>query len=163
MKKWWIVLVLPLMLSGCAAAEVMETLSDELLQPVMAQAGSISLNVPEGAYVQSMVTGGDDKIYFCDSYTLSVQVLDRGDLDRTCKTLCGFGVDGVNILETSINGQKRYHWVWTAAGEEGDCMGRTAVIDDGKYHYCVTLQSDAEMAGELEAQWSEVLNSFSVS
>ena len=40
MKKWWIVLVLPLMLSGCAAAEVMETLSDELVQPVMAQAGN---------------------------------------------------------------------------------------------------------------------------
>ena len=65
-------------------------------------------------------------------------------------------------METDGNGQKRYDWVWSAAGEGGDVVGRAAVIDDGKYHYCVTLQTDAAMAGDLEEAWSGVLDSFQV-
>ena len=41
-------------------------------------------------------------------------------------------------------------------------MGQAAVIDDGKYHYCVSLLADATLAGELEVQWGKLLNSFSV-
>jgi hypothetical protein len=163
MRKWWIVLGLSLLLTGCATAEVFETVGDELRQPVMAEVGQISLAVPEGAYVQTMVTGDDDKLYFCDGYTVAVQILTRGDLNRTCAELCGFKKDSLNVLETSVGGQKRYDWIWTAAGEGGDVLGRAAVIDDGKYHYCVSLQADAARAGELEGQWSKLLASFYVS
>lgn len=163
MRKWWVVLSAALLLTGCASTEVFETVGDELLQPVMAQVGQISLSVPEGAYAQTMVTGGDDKLYFCDGYTMAVQIMDRGDLSRTCSRLCGFAADAVDILETSVNGHKRYDWVWTAAGEGGDTLGRTAVIDDGKYHYCVSLQADADQTGELEGQWNKILASFRVS
>ena len=162
MKKWWIVMGLSLLLTGCASREVFETVADELLQPVMAQPGQISLVAPEGAYVQTMISGSDDKLYFCDGYTIAVQVLDRGDLNQTCVELCGFKRAHLNILETAGNYQKRYDWVWSAAGEGGDVLGRAAVIDDGKYHYCVTLQTDAAMAGDLEEAWSGVLDSFQV-
>lgn len=162
MRKWLICLCTVLLLTGCAAAETFETVGDELLQPVMAEVGQISLSVPEGAYVQTMITGGDDKLYFCDGYTVAVQILDRGNLDRTCAELCGFQKESLNILETSAEGQKRYDWIWTAVGEGGDTLGRASVIDDGKYHYCVSLQADAAMAGELESQWSKLLGSFCV-
>lgn len=162
MRKWLICLCSVLLLTGCAAAETFETVGDELLQPVMAEVGQISLAVPEGAYVQTMVTGDDDKLYFCDGYTVAVQVLPRGDFNQTCAELCGFQKASLNILETSAGGQKRYDWIWTAAGEGGDTLGRAAVIDDGKYHYCVSLQADAAMAGELESQWSKLLGSFCV-
>lgn len=162
MRKWWSILCVCLLLTGCAAAETFETVGDELLQPAMAEVGKISLSLPPEASAQAMLTSEGDKLYFCDGYTAAVQVLTRGDLDRTCRQLCGFGADSLNILETSGAEGKRYDWVWTAAGEGGDVIGRVAVIDDGKYHYCVSLQADAASAGKLESQWTKLLNSFCV-
>lgn len=150
------------LLTGCAAAETFETVGDELLQPAMAEVGQINLSLPPEASYQAMTNSDGDKLYFCDGYTAVVQILDRGDLDRTCRQVCGFGADGLNILETVSGSGKRYDWVWTAAGEGADVLGRTAVIDDGNYHYCVSLQADATMAGELESQWTKLMSSFSV-
>lgn len=162
MKKWWILLCVSFLLTGCAAAETFETVGDEMLQPVMAEVGRINLSLPPEASAQTMLGSDGDKLYFCDGYTAAVQIMDRGDLDRTCRQLCGFPADNLNILETVNSGCKRYDWVWMAAGEGGDMMGRAAVIDDGKYHYCVSLLADAASAGELESQWSKILNSFTV-
>lgn len=161
MKKWWVLLCCSLFLTGCAT-QTFETMNDELLQPVMAEVGEISLSLPPEASTQTMLGSDSDKLYFCDGYTAAVQIMDRGDLDKTSRRLCGFGVDSLNILQTASNGQKRYDWVWTSVGEGGDAVGRAAVIDDGKYHYCVSLLADASMTGELENQWSKILNSFSV-
>ena len=162
MKKWWMLFCCSVLLAGCAKAETFECIDDELLQPVMAEVGEVNLSLPPEASAQTMLGSDTDKLYFCDGYTAAVQVLQRGDLDRTSRQLCGFGADSLNILETSSNGYKRYDWVWTAAGEGGDAVGRAAVIDDGKYHYCVSLLADATLAGELEVQWGKLLNSFSV-
>ena len=109
-----------------------------------------------------MLGSDTDKLYFCDGYTAMVQIMDRGDLDKTCRRLCGFGADGVNILETAAGTCKRYDWVWTAAGEGGDVLGRAAVIDDGKYHYCVTAMAPADGAGALEDQWTAMFRSFRI-
>lgn len=162
MKKWWMCLCVVFFLTGCAAAETFETVADDILQPVMAPAGEIVLTLPESASAQTALGGDGDKLYFCDGYTVTVQTMDRGDLDRTTKTLCGFGADSLNIVETVNDGCKRWDWVWTAAGEGGDAVGRAAVIDDGNYHYCVTIMADAGKAGQLEAEWSALLRSFSV-
>ena len=162
MKKWALCLLFVVFLSGCAAAETFENVEDVLVQPAMAEVGEITLTLPPEASSQTMLGNDGDKLYFCDGYTVAVQIMSRGDLDRTCRQLCGFGADGVNILETSANGQRRYDWVWTAAGEGGDVVGRVVVIDDGKYHYCVSLQTQAQMAWELESAWSELLRSFAV-
>ena len=162
MKNWWMILCVSVLLTGCGTAETFETVGDELLQPVMAEVGQINLSLPPEASTQTMLGSDTDKLYFCDGYTAAVQIMDRGDLDRTCRQLCGFGADSINILQTATDGRKRYDWVWTAAGEGGDVIGRVAVIDDGKYHYCVSLQTDAALAGSLESQWSRILSSFSV-
>lgn len=163
MRKWWILLCCSFLLTGCAAKETFETMDDVLVQPVMAPAGTIHLMLPPEASAQAMLGSGNDKLYFCDGYTAAVQILERGDLNKTCRALCGFGTEDLNILETSADGQKRYDWVWSGAGEGGDALGRAAVIDDGKYHYCVSLQTEAALAGELESAWAELLGSFAVS
>lgn len=162
MKKWWIWICCACLLTGCGAAETFETVGDDILQPVMAPAGQIVLELPESASVHTAVEGKKDALYFCDGYTVTVQTLDRGDLDRTARTLCGFGTDSLKLVETAVDGGRRWDWAWTAAGEGGDAVGRAAVIDDGNYHYCVTVMAQAEMAGQLEAQWSKLLRSFSV-
>lgn len=162
MKKWLICLCLSIFLSGCAAAETFETVGDDWLQPVMAPVGEIQLSLPDSASTQTILGTRGDKLYFCDGYTVTVQTLDRGDLGRTCKTLCGFGAESLNIMETVSQGNKRFDWVWTAAGEGGDAVGRAAVIDDGNYHYCVTIMADAGAAGELEGEWTALLRSFHI-
>lgn len=151
------------MLTGCARVETFETVDDELLQPAIAEVGKIDLALPEDAAAQTMLTGSGDKLYFCDGYTATVQIMDRGDLARTIKALCGYGRDSLNVVETVSNGNKRWDWVWTSAGEGGDAVGRAAVIDDGKYHYCVTVMAEASLAGALEGQWTALLQSFRVS
>lgn len=162
MKKWLICLFMTLFLTGCAAKETFETVGDELLQPVMAPAGEIVLDLPASASAQTMVGDEDGKLYFCDGYTVTVQTLDRGDLVRTVKTLCGFSLDSLDIVETVSGENKRWDWVWTCAGEGGDSVGRAAVIDDGNYHYCVTVMADYGAAGELQTEWNALLGSFAV-
>lgn len=163
MRKWLLCLVFVMLLSGCGAKQTFETVDDELLQPVMAEVGTVELSLPPEASAQTMLAEKEDKLYFCDGYTLAVQIMDCGDLNRTCRELCGYDVQMLNIVETAAQGQRRYDWVWTTVSEEGDCVGRAAVIDDGSYHYCVSLQTQAQLAGEMEEAWGGILRSFGVS
>ena len=161
MKKWWICLCFVIFLTGCAAEETFETVGDILDQPVMAPAAQIVLELPESASTQTG-TGEGNRLYFCDGYTVTVQTMDRGDLERTARSLCGFGTESLKIVQTLDGDKKRWDWVWTAAGEGGDAVGRAAVIDDGNYHYCVTAMAGAEAAGELEQQWTKLFRSFRI-
>ena len=49
MRKFVVILLFAVLLSGCGVSETFETVSDELLQPVMEQTGEIVLTVPDGA------------------------------------------------------------------------------------------------------------------
>lgn len=161
MKKCWICLIFALFLMGCSA-ETFETVGDEVLQPVMATAGELSMTLPDSATTQAMQSEDGGKLYFCDGYVLTVQTLDGGDMELTAKSLCGFGTDSLRVMETAIDGYKRRDWVWTAAGEGSDQVGRAAVLDDGNYHYCVTVMADAAAAGKLETEWNALFASLSL-
>lgn len=163
MKKFWIVLALALLLTGCSAQETYETLSDDYLQPAMAQLQQVVLTLPEEAAVQSMENDTAGKLYLCDGYTLTVQTVDGGDLDRTVRQLTGFSKDQLTVMETERNGVKRYQCVWTAAGEGGDHVGRALVLDDGSYHYAVTVMAQSAIAGELAQTWQDIFDSVSLS
>lgn len=162
MKKLCVCICMIILLSGCAARETFETISDDILQPVMAPAGEILLTLPQSASTQTMLGEDGAKLYFCDGYTATVQTVERGDLEATAKLLCGYGTDSLDIVETAVQGKKRWDWVWTAAGEGGDVIGRAAVIDDGSYHYCVTVMASSKEAGTLEAEWTALFRSFHV-
>lgn len=160
MKRVLLVLCLVVILSGCGATETFETISDDLLQPVMGQMRQVVISLPKSATVSVMNETDDGKLYLCDGYVLTVQTLDGGDLNRTAQTLSGFTMDQLGMVETAISDGKRYDWVWTAAGEGGDHIGRAAVLDDGDYHYCVTVMADAKSAGHLEDQWNGIFSSL---
>ena len=49
---------------------------------------------------------------------------------------------------------------WVSVGEAGDQIARTLIVDDGNYHYVLTLQAEAEKGGELSAAWSEIFQTF---
>jgi VCBS repeat-containing protein len=57
----------------------------------------------------------------------------------------------------------RYESVWSAVGEGEDQVGRLVILDDGNYHYAVTVMAPAETAGELTKTWQKLLNSAVIS
>ena len=162
MRKWLIFMGICLVLSGCGRVETFETVDDDLLKPVMAEAGEIRLQLPDSASGQCILSSEAGKLYFCDGFTVTVQTLQRGDLSRTCSTLCGFSAEEVSMVQTFEKGFHRWDWVWTAAGEGGDAVGRAAVLDDGVYHYCVSVMAEAGEAGARETQWSALMGSIEV-
>lgn len=162
MKMMAIVLCV-LLLSGCAAVETFETVSDELVQPVMAQERKITVSLPEEAVAAVVEAGDGSKLYLCDGYTVCLQTMEAGDLQRTIRSLSGFDRDQLTVLERKCDGGQRYEWVWSAAGEGGDQLCRATVLDDGAYHYCLTAMADAEAGATVQGTWDTVFSSFGFS
>lgn len=162
MKKCYILALIAVLLSGCAAKETFETVDDDMVLPVMAPAAQLNLTLPETATAQAVQSEDGGKLYFCDGYVLTVQTLNGGDMERTAKELCGFGTDNLNILETVVGENRRRDWVWTCAGEGGDSIGRAMVLDDGHFHYCVTVMAEADSVGALEGEWNALFSSVRI-
>ena len=160
MKKLAILLLISVLLSGCGTRETFETVSDNVIQSVMGVEREVELQLPSHAASPVVNTDDGGKLYLCDGYALTVQTLSAGDLDRTVRSLSGFGADQVAVMETAMQSVKRYEWVWSAAGEGGDQMGRALVLDDGNRHYCLTVMAQAQAAGALESEWSGIFSSF---
>lgn len=161
MKKLWIVLPVVLLLCGCDAKQTFETLTDSLLQPSV-EPQSVELALPQEAATQVMGSDTEGEIYLCDGYTLTVQTFSSGDLDGTLRELTGRDQDQLTVLKTQQVNAKCYETVWSAAGETGDQIGRLKVLDDGNYHYAVTVMADADLAGQLSDAWQTMFASFSL-
>lgn len=162
MKKCLLFLaLLALLLTGCGAKETFETVSDVYAPEEAAPMQQIVLNLTDSAAAQTMECDGN-RLYFCDGYTVTVQTLTAGDLDRTLREITGFSRQTLRPVETATGELRRYDCVWTAAGETEEQVGRAAVLDDGNYHYAVTVMADASAAGDLAGQWQTLLDSFRV-
>jgi hypothetical protein len=149
------------MLSGCAAQETMETVSDAMDTPVMAQIREISLELPEEA-ASPTVESDSERLYLCEDYEITVQILDGGDLNQTVKTLSGYDRDVLTVLSTRKDNLDRYEFVWACAGEQGELVGRAMILDDGCYHYCVSVLGDAAQAMENKVLWDDMFQSFTL-
>lgn len=161
MKKLWGLLALVLVFTGCAAAPTFETVGDDALAPVMGQSKQVLLDLPSDATVGAVNQDGS-RIYWCEDYDIAVQTLPGGDLERTMKTLTGFSLGVLPVMQTQYGAVKRYEWVWSAVGEAGDRMHRAVLISEGEYHYCVTLSTAAENAGMLDDCWTQLLASVTI-
>ena len=62
--------------------------------------------------------------------------------------------------ETAQDGAKRYDFVWASAGENGDQLGRAVILDDGNYHYCLSVLRDADTTEKSQIVWRDVFDSF---
>lgn len=155
------VLLLTAMLCGCAGQEVLETVSDEQMIPVMAQPGKITVSLPGEASLPTM-ENDNGRLYLCQNYEIAVQTLMGGDLDATLRDLTGYGREDLTVLETLRSDMPCYEFVWACAGEEGEQLGQGILMDDGVYHYCMTVLWDAEDSQSGQTVWSEVFSSFNV-
>ncbi len=153
MKKLVCLFLLCGLLSGCAAP-TFETLGDvQHEQAVAAAPCEIRLDLPKNA--QAMGNS-----YFCDGFYLELQTMDSGDLDATVRAVSGFPAKELTVLTASTGELRRYEWVWSAAGEEGEVICRAAVIDDGSFHYCLTAIAPAQKGGEFAEIWNQIFASF---
>lgn len=149
-----------LLLAGCSAQPTFETVSDEYVQPVSVQLQQMTLALPDDAAALTVQSDEGGNLYFCDGYTITVQVMDSGDLDKTLRQTTGFGKDALQLMETESGAVKRYECVWVAAGEGEEQVGRAAVLDDGVSHYVLTCMAGASDAETVQPAWQELFSSF---
>lgn len=156
MKKVCFLLIFVLLLAGCQSVQTFETMQD-VYAPVTPNAPrQIALNIPKDAQT---IAGENGTLYLCENFDVTVETFSAGDLSRTVQALTGFAPDALTMMQTAVSDVLRHECVWTAAGENGDTVGRAVVLDDGQYHYCVTVMSQADMVGTLMEVWQDLLGS----
>ena len=161
MKKRIAIVCLALMLSACGKTETFETVGDEWVQQVIAEPASISLYLPPEA-AAPVLESGEGAVYDCGDYEIRRQDLPAGDLSATVQSVTGYSLDELTVLETKQGDAKRYDFVWVSASEEGEQVGKGCILDDGNYHYVVTILGNADTANDYQAVWQEIMASFSL-
>lgn len=162
MKMSVVILLLSLLLSGCGAKETLETVADDIpLQPVLAQPAEISVRLPDNA-VTPVLESDAERVFFCEDYEIAIETRSSGDLGGTITDLTGFDPEQLTVMHTAPEGVDRYEFVWVCAGENGERLGRAVVLDDGSYHYCMSVLRDAENQKKSQVVWSDVFSSFSL-
>lgn len=159
MKKWFCFILCMVLLTGCAAQETFETLADGVEQGAAARPREVALTLPDGAAALASESDAGT-IYECDGYEIMVQTLPAGDLNATVQTLSGYERSDVTVMQLGGDGWKRFEFVWASAGEEGDRLGKAAVLDDGNFHYCLSVLGDAARTREFEETWESLFSSF---
>ena len=160
MKKVCLILA-ALLLCGCTSRETFETISDEIVAPVMAQPGEISVRLLDNAVAPVLDSEGQ-QIYISEQYEIAIETLSAGDVNATVQTLSGYSKDQLTVMETQREAVTRYEFVWVSTGERGDRLGRAVILDDGQYHYCLSVLRDAATAESCQVVWSDVFNSFTL-
>ena len=161
LKKCWILAALALILSGCAAKETFETLSDSLAQTAMASPRQTDVRLPDNA-VAPVLESDSEQVYLCEDYELIIETMSSGDLNATVQSICGYDTEDLTIMQTQQGDVKRYDFVWASAGEKGERLGRAVILDDGSYHYCMSVLRDAEDTEKTQIVWRNVFNSFAL-
>lgn len=153
--------MLSLLLTGCGAQVTLETIADEAVQAAVAQPREIHVELPEEA-VLPVMESENGRLYLCKDYDVQVQTLTGGDLSKTIRTVTGYEMDDLTVIQTSADGFACSEFVWTTAGELGDQVCRAAVMDDGSYHYVLSAMINADKASSYQEIWNGMFESFCV-
>lgn len=161
MKRIFLLVICVLLLSGCSAEQTMETLADDLPVSAAVDASKIFISV-DGEDAAVFYDGNGGELYLCEGYTVAVQTLAGGDVARSVELLTGFSKENLTVMQTTRGGLAAYEYVWCAAGESEDQICRGMLIDDGTYHYAVTVMADYTLAGQLQDTWQMVFDSVTI-
>ena len=159
LKKLCCLLVLVLLLTGCAAEPTFEGVQDVYAPEAAPESRKIGLTLPEDASAQ-VLAGSSGVLYFCDGYEVTAETFVSGDLNATILSLTGFPQEALTLLETKHGDVDRYECVWTSVSGEGQRVSRAVILDDGSYHYCVCVSADSGDAGALQDTWQALLGSI---
>ena len=160
MRKILVMLIVVLMLAGCSA-QTFEKVEDTNDVQAMVQPATLLMDLPEEAAAPTM-QGSSGTLYFCGDYDIMVEVMPSGNLNNTLQSLTGFERDELELVQTMRCGVDCYGLVWTAAGEAGDHVGRALILDDGNFHYCVSVMAMAEDISACADDWNSLLKSVAL-
>ena len=161
MKKYVLFLLILVSFTGCGSEATFETVADEWVQSAAAPVRETLLTLPQEAVVP-VSESEYGQLYQCDGYEIAIQTLEAGDLDATVRTVTGYSRENLTVMETKLADIRRYDLVWSCMGEQGELVGRARVLDDGNYHYVLTVLAQADRAAELETMISELFASYSL-
>lgn len=160
MRKMLLLLMLCGMLAGCGAQPVFEPLGEIPVEGTLAQPQEILVELP-GDLLQPVLQSDDlGKLYISDDFTMTLQTLEGGDLDGTLRTCTGFGKEDLTVISTQLGEVSRYDTAWTAVGEGEPQIGRLAILDDGSYHYVLSVMAPSQKSGDLQEKWQYLFDTF---
>lgn len=128
----------------------------------MAQPRQIQVDLPEGA-LAPVLDSDSEQVYLSDDYEIIVETLSAGDVNATVEHLSGYSRDNLTLMQTQQGDVDRYEFVWASTGEDGERLGRAVILDDGNYHYCMSVLRDANPEGKSQIVWDNVFSSFRLS
>lgn len=152
MKRILLCLMVGMMLGGCASEPVYETIGNAMedTRPVSAP-GTIELTLPEDAQMQVIDDEYGSKSYRIGDWEVWTQICDGGDINATLEQLTGISAEALTVMEYRLQDMPCSEVAWITTTDEGSLVCRTAVLDDGNYHYCISLmmpEEEAEVLGE---------------
>lgn len=160
MRKFWVIPLVAMLLAGCGKETALETVTDVQATPVVAAVQRIQVQLPPELSAPALQSDRSGTLYLCDDYSVTVQTVEAGDLEKTIRNATGMNKEDLQILQTRKADAKCYQWVWTANAETGIQVGRGCILDDGAYHYVLTALADEEIAGQVQPVWREIFTSF---
>lgn len=158
MKKVML-MILVLLLTGCAKSTVYETVTDEAAQSVSAQPREVLFDLAQEPVLPAMESDSGT-LFLCGDYDVVVNTCPSGDLQNTVREVSGFLPEELTVIQTENADVDRYEFVWTAATDLGQQIGRATVLDDGNYHYTLSATVDAELIEEYQEIWNGIFESF---
>ena len=152
-----------LLLSGCGAEPVYETIGNvwENDEPVFAPAG-MEFAVPEDAHMEVVEGSSGEKIYRIGDWELWTGTYSAGDLSATMEEITGLESGNLTVISRRVGAYDCHETAWTTTGEDGTWVARTAVIEEGGYHYALSMMVPQEDADQLGSFFSQVLASVNL-
>ena len=152
MKKITAIVLAALLLTGCGRQTVFENVNDEWVEPVSAEIREILVILPPET-ASPVLEGENGAAYACGNYEVYRQVLPSGDLSATVRSVSGYGPEELTLIRTEQSDAHRYDFVWISAADSGERVGKGCILDDGSYHYVLTVLADAEDAEQNREAW----------
>ena len=159
--KFAVLVFTMLMLCGCSAEQTFETVTDELVLTASAQPREILLTLPEETLLPAMETD-NGTLYLCDGYDVIVQTLESGDLDATVRQISGFSREELTVIQTAAGEYTCYEFVWSAATDLGQQVGRAMILEDADYHYAICAVASEKDAEEYQQIWNGIFDSVTI-
>ena len=160
MKKVCVFLLVVMLLTGCGQQNYEVRQAPCGSEAETSVPGVISICKADELAAPVMSTYDGDCLYIADTYEVYLQTLPGGDLNETMKQCTGFDREKLTVLQTQKDGLTRYDCVWSSAGEGTQCIGRTTILDDGSYHYVLTITG--QNGEEVADVWQQLSESFTV-
>ena len=163
MKKWGMVLMMIVLLSGCSVKSeaALETVTDGLKTEPSAPY-CIVFSVPEGMTRETFGDEGRCAVYEDENgdYTITTEILDATTVEVAAELVSGLPLERLEILTLCRSPMTEHHFAWSSSGEEGETVSRCALIESEDYYYVLTMTERTGLGSALDETAEAVFSSF---